>query len=119
MPDRRGHSDGDTQRRRQDDADNGEDNGVGRRDDEGVPEGVRRFVGKKMLADGRLVFTVQEPEPVGDVPFLDRAADVGEEPGNQRYDQNARNDLQDPLDDAGMPPDRECPYRSGIAGVRP
>ena len=94
--------------RRQDDADNGDHDGIDGGDSEGVEEGIRRFVGKEMLADGRLVGALQETEPVGDFPLVDGAGDVEEEPGHQENHQKARHNLRGPLYHLSVPPDRNA-----------
>ena len=50
----------------------------------------------------------QEAEAVWDLPFLYRAGDVGEEPGDQGYHQYAGHDLGNPLDNLGVPPNRDA-----------
>ena len=66
------------------------------------------------MADGRLVGAVEEAEPVGDVPFPYRLADVEEEPGDEDDNQNAGHDLRHPSQDARVTPDRYAPDTSEV-----
>ena len=101
-----GDADDDAQQGSQDDAQDGYQGGIGGGDHQGVEKGVRGVVGEEADADGGLVFPVEEGEAVGNIPFLDGGADVGEEPGHQGNDDDGGYYLGGPLDDSGVPPDR-------------
>ena len=95
----------------QNDADNGDGDGIDGGDAKSVQERIGGFVRDEVDPDGSLIGPGEEAEPVGDVPFLYGVGDVGEEPDDQPHRHKGGDNLSRPLDDPAVSPHRDTVVR--------